>query len=272
MRGRAAARPAPVDFHARCMVMGTLPLRRFYDASHETIVRWIDEALTAEEKVARVAAMKAIHFEATSRGRAARVAKFDQHMPADFAAQYIKANRITTLARSIGCTPAMLKGWVNRLPASVREERAARIAAMPKTVRGSRVRSPEQKLAEAAKNKAARAAAKAVRVAALPPKPRKPPKPAKVVEAAAPKRTAAGYRSRGNAVSRFATESNARSVAQLAATFLQRKIIPVYSAAVLHKACEGEWIVGRQRMPEAEMIAMAKKRGWDIDAWRKLAA
>jgi hypothetical protein len=61
-------------------------------------------------------------------------------------------------------------------------------------------------------------------------------------------------------------------MASMAAQALRRYFAPVYSATVLSKALTGYYVVGTRRMREAEMIDLARAKGWSPDSWRQVAA
>lgn len=61
-------------------------------------------------------------------------------------------------------------------------------------------------------------------------------------------------------------------VASLAARHLQRHFTPVYHGEVLSKALRGQYIVGKMTLPEAEMIALARRKGFQLETWPELAA
>jgi len=60
---------------------------------------------------------------------------------------------------------------------------------------------------------------------------------------------------------KFNNESNRTSV-DLAAMHLQRRFAPVCRATVYGPQFAGLWQVGRQKMVETDMVALARKQGW----------
>lgn len=61
-------------------------------------------------------------------------------------------------------------------------------------------------------------------------------------------------------------------IASLAARHLQRHFTPVYHGEVLSKALRGQYIVGKMTLPEADMIALARRKGFQLETWPELAA
>ena len=53
-----------------------------------------------------------------------------------------------------------------------------------------------------------------------------------------------------------------RTTADLAAMHLQRRFVPVVRASIYGKQFAGLWQVGRLRMAETDMVALARKQGW----------
>ena len=53
-----------------------------------------------------------------------------------------------------------------------------------------------------------------------------------------------------------------RTNADLAAMHLQRRFVPVVRATIYGKQYAGLWQVGRLKMAEADMVALARKQGW----------
>jgi hypothetical protein len=62
-------------------------------------------------------------------------------------------------------------------------------------------------------------------------------------------------------------------VAEMAMQHLRRaRYIPVCRGETVSESLAGLFVVGAMKLPEAEMIALAKAKGWRPDAWRELAA
>ena len=53
-----------------------------------------------------------------------------------------------------------------------------------------------------------------------------------------------------------------RTIEDLAAMHLQRRFVPVVRATIYGRQYAGLWQVGRLKMAEADMVALARKQGW----------
>lgn len=80
-------------------------------------------------------------------------------------------------------------------------------------------------------------------------------------EAGAPPTARVNWGQRTHNLPRF----QARSTADLACSFLQKRFRPVYDRKVEDKKLAGRWVVGRQEMSRDEMIEFAIEKGFEID-------
>jgi hypothetical protein len=79
-------------------------------------------------------------------------------------------------------------------------------------------------------------------------------------------RRSAGAVRRGRGPSMLAKfdNENQRTRVDLAAMHLQRRFVPVVRASIYGQQFAGLWQVGRLKMPETDMIALAVKQGWAL--------
>ena len=76
-----------------------------------------------------------------------------------------------------------------------------------------------------------------------------------------PKRSAIAFKRGPSMHAKFDSE-RMRTTADLAAMHLQRRFVPVVRASIYGKQFAGLWQVGRLRMAETDMVALARKQGW----------
>ena len=81
------------------------------------------------------------------------------------------------------------------------------------------------------------------------------------VEAGAPPTARANWGQRSH---NFNNQFSVRSTADMACRFLQKTYRPVYNRKVEDKKLDGQWVVGRQKMTQQEMIDFAIEKGFSL--------
>jgi hypothetical protein len=248
MRGRLP-KPRPADF-AECMGLTYAEIEARYDVSSHPLRRWIKEmpadwraqhkAMIAERSRAAVIVNLRVAIAARlAKPRKVKVVADRRKPVPPLLLDDLCAMSIRQVAAKHGVARGTAANWAKDLPdADKAVWRDAAKARRTKPAREKRTRQAVERRAE---------------------------KPPKVKRASRPVNW--GY---GKPVD---VPSVAGGVAAQAAQHLRRVgFIPVVRGDVLTKDMKGFYVVGRLRLREAEMVDLARQKGFDPTSWMRLSA
>jgi hypothetical protein len=245
-------RPRPADFAEVALSMPRDRILAHYGCGTAPAQRWLRE-MPDDWKAARKAIFQP---QAVQRGKniqaigtEAYVTKRLLAMPADFVEAACAMTRVD-LARHYNTST----GTVHRLMAKLSDDDRAMIEEAGR----------ERKAEASARNAGKAAEARASKCLAV-----------RRAELTAPVNRQMRPAQRSNASGRFNKPVDIAPIpgghAAQAAQHLRRYYVPVYRGDVLNKALKGRYVVGKQSLDEAAMIALARSKGWNPDAWRVAA-
>jgi hypothetical protein len=266
------AKPCPVDFCTVAADQTQAAIALYYQVSGHTVSNWVKQqpaewqaefranAKRIRTEIAKqhiAAARSKFHANAEKR-RLERLARLAPKPPRKSCAPPVPDGLFADLAAMSGrlvaakhsVTVGVVDGWKKRLTPEERD-RLKEIFSERRRIDGlSRIRAASA--ANVAKSKERQAAKRAA-------------KPAKA--------KTPGKRSGVNWGFSKPTEIAPMSggVAAMAAQHLRRFYAPVVRGDVLNEELTGYYKVGREILPEAEMVERARAKGWDADAWRRVA-